>query len=74
MINGYENDGYELICDICNAEADVMFDSWNEAVEARKDLGWRSEKSNGKWRDVCKCCLDKREEQIQNNQRDLLGF
>ena len=47
---------YNLICDCCN---DIFtFDDFNEAVEYKKDFGWKSEKISNEWFDYCPDCKD----------------
>ncbi len=56
----YKTDGfysYSLACDNCGEELDEQFDSFNDAVEAKKANGWKSKKVKGEWEDWCdKCC------------------
>lgn len=48
---------FTLICDNCGEELDEMFDDFYDAVEAKKENGWKSKKVNGNWEDWCnKCC------------------
>ena len=51
------NYGYKLICDICGYEADG-FDTVDEAVEYKKENGWKSEKYRGEWEDICPECQE----------------
>lgn len=46
---------YYLICDKCTKELGP-FDEFHEAVEAKKELGWKSKKINGQWEDWCDKC------------------
>lgn len=50
---------YSLICDVCGEEADETFDYFADAVEYKKDKdnGWKSQKRNGQWEDVCPKCI-----------------
>ena len=43
-----------LICDICNEEH--SFDTFVEAVEGKKDLGYESSRESGDWQDICVNC------------------
>ena len=47
-----------LECDICGKEPDEIFDDFYKAVEWRKDKsnGWRSEKRDDGWYDICDDC------------------
>ena len=42
---------YALQCDICGEGA-----SFNDAVQYKKDEGWKSQKHNGEWEDICPEC------------------
>ncbi len=48
---------FYLICDICN---DVVrnFDDFYDAVQFKKDEGWKSRKIKGEWCDICPECLE----------------
>jgi hypothetical protein len=58
MINKEYGD-FVLSCDICGHEVKPL-DDFNEAIEYKKDNGWRSQKRNGEWEDVCPKCQNKR--------------
>ena len=47
---------YTLICDICGSEADQEFDSFQDAIDAREDIGWKSKRVDVEWLDVCPDC------------------
>ena len=49
---------YHLICDICGEEAEEDFDDFYDAVEYKKAEGWKSQKRNGQWEDVCLDCQE----------------
>jgi Fe2+ or Zn2+ uptake regulation protein len=49
---------YSLVCDNCGEELDEQFDDFYEAVEAKKENGWKSKKVNGEWQDICPDCAD----------------
>jgi hypothetical protein len=52
---------FELICDVCEESADEFFDEFYDAVEYKKDNGWRSRKdAKGNWEDVCPECQEKK--------------
>jgi hypothetical protein len=56
MIEGDKDDGFVLLCDNCGEEADVLFESFQEAVDYKKDSdnGWRTIKDkNGAWCELC---------------------
>lgn len=47
---------YMLICDICGDEAEENFDTFQDAVDGKKELNWESQKTNKGWEDVCPIC------------------
>ena len=47
---------YVLICDICQEESEERFDTFQDAVDGKKELGWKSQKTNKGWQDVCTNC------------------
>lgn len=47
---------YILTCDICGEDASGIFDDLYDAVQYKKDNGWKSQKWNGQWEDVCPKC------------------
>lgn len=47
---------YSLTCDICGES--VVCDSFDEAVDYKKDNDWKSQKRKGEWEDVCWDCQD----------------
>lgn len=49
---------YCLICDICGEEEDEQFFDFHEAVEHKKSNGWKSQKRDGEWQDVCPDCQE----------------
>lgn len=52
---------YHLICDICGEESEECFDGFGDfydAVQYKKDNGWKSQKRNGQWEDVCPDCQE----------------
>lgn len=49
---------YYLICDICGEEAEETFDDFYDAVEYKKENGWKSQKRNSGWQDVCPECQE----------------
>ena len=50
-----DNNGYELICDICG-DSVTGFDNFKEAVVYKKDNGWKSQKAADEWEDICPEC------------------
>lgn len=49
---------YELTCDVCGMSADDTFDEFMDAVNAKKQLDWRSIKTGGGGQDVCPDCIE----------------
>ena len=49
---------YTPTCDICGEELPAGF-SFYDAVEVKKDAGWKSQKHKGEWEDVCPECQEK---------------
>jgi len=49
---------YALTCDICGEDAPETFDDFYDAVQYKKDEGWKSLKNNGDWEDVCPDCQE----------------
>ena len=48
---------FDLTCDNCGKVMDESFDDFYDAVEAKKENGWKSKKRNGNWEDWCdECC------------------
>ena len=46
---------YTLVCDICEKEV-KPFDDFLEAVNYKKENGWKSRKHDGEWEEVCPEC------------------
>jgi len=49
---------YILACDICGTEEDETFYDFYDAVEYKKENGWKSQKHQGEWEDVCPECQE----------------
>lgn len=49
---------YILICDICQAVTDEEYETFQDAVDAREDIGWKSRKIDDSWADLCPDCLE----------------
>lgn len=48
---------YVLVCDVCDIAADTEGGlTFQEAVDSKKALGWKSQKRNGEWIDVYPEC------------------
>ena len=46
---------YALICDECGHEV-KYFNTFDEAVEYKKENGWKSKRVDGEWVNVCPDC------------------
>ncbi len=45
---------YAIVCDVGNCgESLEGFDTFQDAVEGKKEHGWKSRKVDGQWQDVC---------------------
>ena len=49
---------YLLYCDICGEGVERLFSDFYDAVQYKKDNGWKSQKRNGQWEDVCPECQE----------------
>jgi hypothetical protein len=49
---------FTLTCDNCGEELNESFFEFHEAVDAKKENGWKSRKVNGKWEDWCDVCCE----------------
>ncbi len=52
---------YSLSCDVCGEEAPEIFDDFYDAVEYKKQYGWKSQKRKGEWEDICPECQEAEE-------------
>ena len=50
--------GYDLVCDICGESAGKGFLDFRDAVDYKKQNGWKSQKRNNEWEDVCPSCQE----------------
>lgn len=55
MIEYGENNTIELTCNICGNSV-TGFDDFQEAVDYKKDNGWKSTRYRGDWEDICPMC------------------
>jgi hypothetical protein len=59
MIDKNGPDEFELSCDHCEEPADETFESFQEAVQFKKDNGWKSVKDvDEQWHDLRPDCQD----------------
>ncbi|GHT59540.1 hypothetical protein FACS1894109_15660 [Spirochaetia bacterium] len=59
MIEKMSYDDFRLICDSCGEEENEEFESFQDAVDFKKDHdnGWRAVKDyDGGWHDLCPSC------------------
>lgn len=47
---------FYLCCDICGEKAEETFDEFSDAVEYAQDEGWKRQKKNGEWQNICPEC------------------
>lgn len=47
---------FVLLCDVCGEEENEQFDDFYDAVEYKKSEGWKSQRVNGEWLDICPEC------------------
>lgn len=50
---------YELECDVCGESPDETFDDFEDAVNFKREQGWKSRKIDGEWCDLCPGCVAK---------------
>lgn len=48
---------HTLVCDHCGDEAG-HFDDFYEAVDRKKEFGYRSMRIDGEWNDICPNCAE----------------
>ena len=49
--------GYEILtCDICIEPKEHAFDTWDEAIDYKKEKGWKAKKNDNEWLDICPDC------------------
>lgn len=58
MIAPKSREGYRLYCDICGYCETEEFDYFDEAVDHKRENGWKSEKYKGEWQDICPECQE----------------
>lgn len=46
-----------LVCDCCGVKSEGL-DSFDEVVEAKEELGYKSKKYNDEWIDLCSDCTE----------------
>lgn len=47
---------HSLTCDVCGEDASEEFFEFSDAVNHKRSEGWKSQKKNGEWQDVCPDC------------------
>jgi len=47
---------YQLICDICGEQFEESFETFQDVVEGKDTLGWKSQKTSKGWEDTCPIC------------------
>lgn len=60
-----EYGSFTLLCDICYEEDPHSFIDFYDAVDYKKENGWKSQKNdNDEWEDVCPKCVKKGKELV----------
>lgn len=60
-----EYGSFTLSCDICYEKAPYSFADFYDAVDYKKENGWKSQKNdNNEWEDVCPKCAKKGKELV----------
>jgi hypothetical protein len=49
---------FVLVCDNCEDEGEKEYLSFQEAVEGKKEEGWKSKKYSDGFKDLCNDCKD----------------
>jgi L-rhamnose mutarotase len=49
---------YHLFCDVCGEKLFKVFHEFQDAVNYKKQNGWKSQRRNGEWEDVCPDCQE----------------
>ncbi|NLW90028.1 MAG: hypothetical protein GXY34_00285 [Syntrophomonadaceae bacterium] len=52
---------YDLICDNCGYIYDEPVIGFHDALDVKKEAGWKSKKRNGNWEDWCPECAGESE-------------
>lgn len=47
---------FRLICDVCGGWDGRVFRDFYDAVDHKKDNGWKSQRNGSGWQDVCPDC------------------
>jgi len=48
---------YVLSCDICGSpDVEEQFDTFQDAVDYKKNAMWETQRRNGEWEDICPEC------------------
>lgn len=47
---------FYLSCDVCGDIAEPAFETFDEAVDYKVDEGWKSQRRDSEWEDVCSDC------------------
>lgn len=51
-----DKDEFSLYCDVCGETADRSFAEFQDAVNYKKENGWRSRLEKDGWVDICSEC------------------
>ena len=47
---------YILVCDICGDCSEESFDNFQDVVDAKNELEWKSQKTIKGWEEICPYC------------------
>jgi len=47
-----------LSCDICGEQTGEEYESFQDALDAREDFGWKIKRVEGEWLDICPDCIE----------------
>ena len=47
-----------LSCDICGERTGEEYESFQDALDAREDFGWKIKRVEGEWLDICPDCIE----------------
>lgn len=64
MIQREGKHDFALICDICSEPTEENFEDFWQAVKFKQNNGWKSQKRDGEWEDVCPECQAGNEEKL----------
>lgn len=51
-----EHGEFFLVCDVCEETRGQSCDTWQDAVDSKKEQHWISRNVDGEWQDICPDC------------------